>query len=162
MYSNINIHQSMRHWALAIEQPGNRAPMEQPTRPIPTVPAPARARVTFSRTDPTDVGQRQIYVRLDDAPAHTLLAGGSCAEDVEPGVHRLRANNTLFWKRVMFAVAPGEQVEFVLINRAGAVAMGLLALLGVAPLSLVIERRTPSAAQTRLLAAEKRDEATRP
>jgi hypothetical protein len=122
--------------------------MEQPTNPGPTDAAPARARVTLSRTDSTDVGQRQIYARLDDAPARTLLFGGSWAEDVEPGVHRLRANNTLFWKSVVFTVAPAEQVEFVLINRAGAFALPLLALLGVAPLSLVIQRRTESGART--------------
>jgi hypothetical protein len=60
----------------------------------------------------------------------------------------LRANNTLSWKRVEFTVEPGQRIDFVLISRGGAFALGLLALLGAAPLSLVIERRTPVAAVT--------------
>jgi hypothetical protein len=103
----------------------------------------ARTQVTLSRTDASDVGQRQIYARVDDAPTRVLLFGDSHTQDVVPGVHQLRANNTLFWKRVEFTIQPGQQIDFVLINRAGAFGLGLLALLGVAPLSLVIERRTP-------------------
>jgi hypothetical protein len=110
-------------------------------------PGPTRARVTLSRTDVSDVGQREIFARIDDAPTRRLLAGDSWTQDVAPGVHQLRANNTLFWKRVEFTAEPGEQIEFVLIDRAGAFAVGLLALLGVAPLSLTIERRARSGAK---------------
>lgn len=99
------------------------------------------ARVTLSRTDSTDVQQRQIYVRLDDRPSHTLIFGDSITLEISPGRHELRANNTLFWKRVAFSVTAGERVEFALINRAGLLGFGLLALLGVSPLTLSIERR---------------------
>jgi len=110
-------------------------------------PRPVGTRVTLSRTDATDVGQREIFARIDDAPTRRLLFGESYSEDVAPGSHELRANNTLFWKRVTFTIEPGESIEFALINRGGAFAIGLLALLGVAPLSLTIERRAQPAAK---------------
>ena len=97
--------------------------------------------VTLSRTAATDVGQRQIYVRLDDGPSRALAFGDTYTESVPTGRHRLRANNTLYWKSVTFNVEPGERVEFVVVNAAGAFAAGMLAILGVAPLSLVIEER---------------------
>jgi hypothetical protein len=116
--------------------------MNQPSSQTTAPSGAVRSQVTFTRTDPTDVRQRQIYARVDDGPTRVLLFGDSCTQDVAPGVHQLRANNTLFWKRVEFTIEPGQEIEFVLINRAGAFALGLLALLGVAPLSLVIEQRT--------------------
>jgi len=100
-----------------------------------------RARVTVSRADDRDVRHRQIYARIDDAPTHTLLFGERFTQDVAAGEHRLRANNTLFWKTMAFTLAPDEHVEFVLINRAPRGAMGFLALLGASPLMLTIERR---------------------
>jgi hypothetical protein len=99
------------------------------------------ARVTLSRTDSADVQQRQIYVRLDDGPSHTLMFGDTLTLAIPAGQHRLRANNTLFWKQVAFSVAAGEHVEFALINNAGPLGLGFLTLFGVAPLMLSIERR---------------------
>jgi hypothetical protein len=101
----------------------------------------ASARVTVSRNDDRDVRHRQIYARIDEAPAHTLLFGEGFTMEVPPGDHRLRANNTLFWKTVPFSAVPGEHVEFVLVNRAPRGTMGFLALFGAAPLMLSIERR---------------------
>jgi hypothetical protein len=109
--------------------------------PAAAAPASAPAVVTLSRTDATDVGQRQIYVRLDDGPTRKLVFGDSYTSSIPAGRHRLRVNNTLFWKSAFFIVEPGERVEFVLVNGAGAFAAGMLAILGVAPLSLVIEER---------------------
>jgi len=99
------------------------------------------ARVTVSRTDPGDVQQRQIYARLDDGPSHTLIFGDTVTFEVAAGEHVLRANNTLFWKRETFSAAAGEHLQFEVVNRAGLLGLGFLALLGVAPLTLSIERR---------------------
>jgi len=99
-------------------------------------------RVTLTRTDGADVQQRQIYVRLDDGPSHALLFGNTMTVDVLPGDHILRANNTLFWKKIPFSIAADQHIEFSLINRAGAVGFGLLSLLGVALLTLSIEQRS--------------------
>jgi hypothetical protein len=109
--------------------------METPAAPA------APALVTVSRNDDRDVRHRQIYARIDDAPTHTLLFGEAFTMDLPPGEHRLRANNTLFWKTMAFSVEPGERVEFVLINRAPRGTLGFLALFGAAPLVLSIERR---------------------
>lgn len=107
------------------------------TRPI----SDESARVTLSRTDSADVQQRQIYVRLDDGPSHTLIFGDAITVEIPAGEHLLRANNTLFWKKLAFSVTAGEHIEFAFINRAGLLGFGFLALLGVAPLTLSIERR---------------------
>jgi hypothetical protein len=107
----------------------------------PSVAPPAGARVTISRADGRDVRHRQIYARVDEMATHTLLFGDAVTVDLAPGEHRLKANNTLFWKTVPFAVQPGEHLEFVLINRAPRGTMGFLALFGAAPLVLTIERR---------------------
>lgn len=106
------------------------------------------SRVTIRRTHADDVGQRQIYVRIDDGPTRTLRHGQDTTFDVVPGPHVLKANNTLYWKTQRFDAQAGEEIEFAVVNRAGRTAFGLLALLGVGPLQLVVEevaRRAVSA-----------------
>ncbi|HWB29768.1 MAG TPA: hypothetical protein VG736_04635 [Vicinamibacterales bacterium] len=100
------------------------------------------ATVTLIRTHDTDVRERQIYARIDDGPTRMLLFGDTATFDVTPGEHRLRANNTLFWKTVPFTVQPGEHVTFQLINRAiwtKLIGVGFFA--GGMPLRLIIERK---------------------
>jgi hypothetical protein len=111
-----------------------------PASPSSTIPE-GYARVTLSRTDGMDVQQREIYAQIDQGPSRTLAFGTVVAVDLPAGPHRLRANNTLFWKGVEFSLAAGEQIEFALINRSGLLGLALLAILGVAPLRLAIERR---------------------
>lgn len=123
------------------------APDPLPASPATDASRPVRTQVTLSRREATDVGQREIFARIDDGPTHRLRFGEAYTEEVAPGDHQLRANNTLFWKSATFTIAPGDHIEFALINRGGAIAIGLLALLGVAPLSLTIERRTPGGAK---------------
>jgi len=101
-----------------------------------------RCHVTLSREHQADAGQRQVLVRLDEGPTSALMFGDRITVEVGPGSHTLRANNTLFWKRVPFAIEPGEHLEFTLINRAGRLTLGFLAVMGVAPLYLDIERRS--------------------
>jgi hypothetical protein len=99
------------------------------------------SRVTISRTSPTDVGQRQVVVRLDDGERTNLMFGDTISRDLRPGDHVLHAHNTLVWKRVRFTTAPDEHIEFVVVNRPGRFTLGFLSLMGVAPLFLSIERR---------------------
>jgi hypothetical protein len=101
-----------------------------------------RCHVTFSRQHQADARQRQVLVRLDEGPTSALMFGDRITVEVDPGSHTLRANNTLFWKRVPFTIEPGEHLEFTLINRAGRLTLGFLAVMGVAPLYLDIERRS--------------------
>src|SRR5215207_10682585 len=101
------------------------------------------ARITIGRKDPKDVRDRQIVVSLDGEPVGTLLFGNEVSRDVDPGKHRLRAHNTLFWKTLELSLAPGEHAVFRVVNRAGMGTFSLLGLLGVGPLYLTFERQPP-------------------
>jgi hypothetical protein len=101
-----------------------------------------RTLVTVTRTHTTDIQIRQLYVRLDGGPRTALLYGESFTLEVQPGRHQLHVHNTLFWKRVTFHMEPGEHLEFMLINRGGKFTYPLVALLGVAPLYLTVQRRS--------------------
>jgi hypothetical protein len=70
------------------------------------------------------------------------MFGEAFTLEVPPGQHVLKANNTLFWKRLPFTLEPGEHLEFVAINHPGRLALGFLTLMGVAPLYLKIETRS--------------------
>jgi len=102
---------------------------------------PRPARLTVARTSPDDVGQRQIVLTLDGRPLATLLFAESVTREIAPGLHRLRAHNTLVWKTVEFDAAPDERLRFLTVNRAGLGSMALVALLGVGPLYVTIERQ---------------------
>lgn len=97
--------------------------------------------VTVAREHQADAQQRQVLVHIDDGPRSTLLYGDRITVEVTPGAHVLRANNTLFWKRVPFTIEAGEHLEFTVVNRTGRLTLGFLAVMGVAPLYLDIERR---------------------
>jgi len=101
-----------------------------------------RSSVTISRQHPADARQRQVLARLDDGPTTTLMFGGSVTHEVQPGAHVLRVNNTLFWKTVRFTVEAGEQLEFIVVNRASRITFGFLAGLGLAPLYMTVEKRS--------------------
>lgn len=96
--------------------------------------------VTVSRAHPTDCGQRQVIVRLDQAERVTLVYGESFTQEVKPGEHHLRVHNTLFWKNLRFAIEPGEHIEFVIINGARWWTYGVVGFLGAAPLFLTVQK----------------------
>ena len=99
------------------------------------------AQLRVERTAAEDVRTRQVVLSLDGEPIATLLFGEHVAREIAPGPHRLRAHNTLVWKTVEFDAAPGEEVHFSVVNRAGFGSMALVALLGVGPLYVTLERR---------------------
>jgi hypothetical protein len=101
-----------------------------------------RTLVTCCRTHRRDIGQRQIFVKVDDGEQVALLFGQSFTLEVKPGRHQLRAHNTLFWRTVTFHVEAGEHLEFLLINKGGPITFGIAALLGAAPVFLRIQRRS--------------------
>jgi hypothetical protein len=103
-------------------------------------PDPKRSLLTVTRSSPEDVGQRQIVLTLDGKPFATLMYGESATREIAPGPHRLRAHNTLVWKTVEFDIAPGEHVRFATVNRAGFGSMALVAMLGVGPLYVTLQR----------------------
>lgn len=79
-----------------------------------------KSTVVIKRQALNDIGYREVYVSIDDSREQSLLEyGGTLTLEVPPGAHRLKAHNTLFTKTADFSVAPGEQVCFTAINRAG-------------------------------------------
>lgn len=98
------------------------------------------AVLIVDRRDPADVRIRQLVVTLDGDAFATLLFGEAATRPIPAGPHRLRVHNTLVWKNVAFEAAPGEQVRFRAVNRAGPGTMTLVALLGVGPLYVTVER----------------------
>jgi hypothetical protein len=98
------------------------------------------ARLTVERTGAEDVRTRQVVLSLDGEPLATLLFGEHTTREIPTGHHRLRVHNTLVWKTAEFDAAPGEHVRFNVVNRAGLGSMALVALLGVGPLYVTVER----------------------
>lgn len=97
-------------------------------------------QLIVARTLKADVRQRQVYVELDGEHIATLLVDEQVVRTIAPGKHTLRLNNTLVKKVLEFDAAPGEVVEYRFANTAGRLAIPFLALMGVAPLFLTVER----------------------
>lgn len=97
--------------------------------------------MTISRTHPTDIGDRQLFVRLDGSERR-LVFGDEFTDELPPGAHHLRVHNTLMWKNVHFTLEPGEHLEFVLINSGRWWTWGVAGVLGAAPLFLTVEKRS--------------------
>jgi hypothetical protein len=96
------------------------------------------ASVTATRTSESDVKMRQLIVWIDGERIATLLWGDSITRELEPGPHRLRVSNTLFWKTVEFVLAPGEQAYFEVINRNGPGSVLMPMFVGAGPLYVTI------------------------
>ena len=99
-----------------------------------------RCLITFSRTHPSDCGQRQVFARLDGGEQVALLYGDIVTFEVNPGRHKLRVHNTLFWKNLEFTIEMGERLEFLMINRARWWTAGVVGVLGSAPLFLTVKQ----------------------
>jgi hypothetical protein len=101
---------------------------------------PAKARITVTRKSSKDVRVRQIYISVDGRNVAELLFGDSVTTDVDPGPHRIRANNTLVWKTVQCDLKPGEHARYTVVNRPGFLSFTMLSLLGGGPIYLSLER----------------------
>jgi hypothetical protein len=98
------------------------------------------ARLSISRTSPSDVQQRQVIVKLDGEPFAILLFGQTVTREIPPGSHRLRFDNTWVKKTVEFKADEGEDATYNVINRAGRFTWWMVAVLGAGPMYLTIER----------------------
>jgi hypothetical protein len=101
-----------------------------------------RTSVTISRAHPTDIGQRQVIVRLDDGPRIKMVFGDEITVELQPARHKLFVHNTLFWKTTDFSIEPGEHIEFIVINTARWWTAGVVGVLGSAPLFLRVVQRS--------------------
>lgn len=100
----------------------------------------ADARVTITRRSPEDARERQLIVSIDGRKLATVMYGGSFTAEIEPGPHRMRVHNTLFWKTLHFEARPGEHAGFTIVNRPGRGTTGLLSILGARPLYVDVFR----------------------
>lgn len=100
------------------------------------------SRVTVRREyPPTDIGLREIHVSLNGEWLGQLSPGQEVSREVPPGPHRLRVNNTLFWKTAEFTVKVGEEASFIASNREGLGTYSVFAFfLGGMPIYLTLER----------------------
>ena len=102
------------------------------------------ATITVRRQSQKDVGYREIYVSLDGVSLGILRHGEVITRETTPGLHRLRAHNTLFWKTLEFTLGVDEHARFIAINRAGFGTYSVLAFfmgfLGAGPFYLTFER----------------------
>ena len=99
--------------------------------------------VTVTRTSHKDIQHRQIILSIDGQPFATLMFGQSATRPVPPGHHTLKAYNTLVWKTLEFDLAEGEHAHFSVMNIPGKWTYPLVALLGVGPMYVRLER-TPA------------------
>jgi len=100
-------------------------------------------RLTIHRTSAQDVKERQVIVSLDGRRVVELLYGQTFTCEIAPGLHQLRAYNTLVWKTVEFLAPAGTQVHFTCINYAPRGLVYMLALFGVAPLFVALRPGLP-------------------
>ena len=98
------------------------------------------ARLSVSRTSDRDLKDRQVIVTLDGLPFATLLYGQRAARPISAGSHTLRVNNTLVWKTVAFEAVGCEDVHFSVVNRAMPGFFWMVALVGVGPIFVDVER----------------------
>lgn len=98
------------------------------------------ASVTITRTSQADYQTRQLVVSIDGRRVGTLLWGDTITCHPEPGPHTLRVHNTLVWKTVPFTLAPGEQLFFEVVNRAGRGTLLMTVLFGIGPLYVTVNR----------------------
>ena len=79
--------------------------------------APRRAQVVpdttivVSRNSPGDFQDRQIYLWIDGEALGKIRYGYAISKTIEPGVHTVKAYNTLFTREITIEAAPGEEVR---------------------------------------------------
>ena len=98
------------------------------------------ATLTFSRTAPNDIGQREVFISLDGRELAIMKFGETVTRAVPPGRHLIRIHNTLFWKKIELDLQPGEQASFQIVNRSGWGTYALASVLGAGPIYLDIHR----------------------
>ena len=97
-----------------------------------------RSFVTFVRDDPSDCGDRQVFVRIDGDRRLVLAFGDAIEIEVQPGLHHFRIHNTLFWRHVRIGIEPGERLQCRIVNSARWWTAGVVGILGAAPLFLSV------------------------
>jgi len=100
-------------------------------------------QLTIHRTSDQDVKERQVIFSLDGKRITELLYGQTFTCEIPPGVHRLRAYNTLVWQTVEFLAPAGTHVHFTCINYAPRGMIYVLGIFGVGPLLVALKPGLP-------------------
>jgi FtsP/CotA-like multicopper oxidase with cupredoxin domain len=100
----------------------------------------AAATLTVTRSHPQDVQDRIVNLWLDGEPLGKLKYGTTVTREIEPGVHTLKAHNTLFGTTATFDAGPGEQVRYRCQNGLTSGGIVMVLMLGVAYLRVRLER----------------------
>lgn len=75
------------------------------------------ATLTITRNAPDDVQDRWVRLHIDDGPEEILRFGDVLSRPLAPGVHRIRAHNTLSRDMLEFTAQAGEQIRVRCLNR---------------------------------------------
>ena len=101
-----------------------------------------RTLLIVRRDDPRDIGDRQVYVRVDHGRSLPMCFGETTKTELRPGTHHVRVHNTLFWKDLDFTIEAGEHLELLVINEGRWWTAGMAGILGAAPLFLRVLKRS--------------------
>ena len=69
------------------------------------------AQLTITRNSASDFQDRQVYLFVDEEPWGKVRYGKAVTREIPPGVHRVRAFNTLFSHTIEIHARPGEHVR---------------------------------------------------
>jgi hypothetical protein len=120
--------------------PNRRRSISAPTFSTSSVSRPSRRASQSAASHPPTLAFARFFVSIDREQVTMLQFGETYTCEINPGPHRLRAHNTMFWKTHQIVLRPGEHVKFTAINRTGTISFGLLFMLGAFPLYLTFER----------------------
>jgi len=100
------------------------------------------AQLTIVRNAPDDFRDRQVYLWIDGQSRGKIRYGVPLSEEIAPGPHRIRVNNTLFNDTLEFTAAPGEHVRIRCTNGMPPGGWLMLLLLHATYLRVRLERET--------------------
>jgi hypothetical protein len=108
--------------------------------------APQRAKVVpdttivVTRSSPHDFQDRQILLWVDDEPLGKIRYGHAITKTIEPGIHKVKAFNTLFTREITIEAAPGEEVRLSCGNGLPTAGWLMMVFLQISFLRVWIER----------------------
>ena len=103
-------------------------------------PAPSPARLTIVRDTPDDVQDRWIRLWLDGKYWDTLRYGMTLSVELPPGLHHLKASNTLNRSALEFDAKPGEHIRVRCHNAIARAGFLSILTIGVAIIRVRLER----------------------
>jgi hypothetical protein len=99
------------------------------------------ATLVITRDHPQDIQDRPVYLWIDDKKWEGVLKyGKTFTQQIAPGHHKIKANNTLFSDKVEFDAHAGETVRFRAENGLTPGGMVMVLMLGVAYLKVRLVR----------------------